>query len=130
MVFQHYLNPAFNLQKELANKDYLENESHNNFTSNSHNEKLNNSKSETNCTDDVQINNRQSCDHIKLCQPESSNCPSKNRSGNENNYTNNSNNKEKKTRNKTELKESSQKKRKGKTRIYTCRQHPKTREWL
>ena len=53
-VFQNYLNPAFNLQKGLANKDYQESKSHNNFTSNSHNEKLNNSISETtNCTDDV-----------------------------------------------------------------------------
>ena len=84
--------------------------SHNNSTSNSHNEKLNNNKSETsNCTDDVQVNNRQSCDHVKLCHPESSNCPSKNNSGNENNYAINSNNKEKETGSKTEFKESSQK---------------------
>ena len=109
-VFQNYLNPALNLQRGITNKNYQESKSHNKFTSNSHNEKLNNSKSETtNCTDDVQINNRQSCDHVKLCQPESSNCPSKNNSKNENNYANNSNNKEKETGNKTELKESSQK---------------------
>ena len=57
------------------------------------------SKSEPiNCTDDVQINNRQTCDHVKLCQPESGNCRSKNNSGNE-----------KETENKTEFKESSQK---------------------
>ena len=105
--------------------------SHNNSTSNSHNEKLNNNKSETsNCTDDVQVNNRQSCDHVKLCHPESSNCPSKNNSGNENNYAINSNNKEKETGSKTEFKESSQKNGIGKTRIYTWRQHSKTREWL
>ena len=103
-VFQNYLNPAFNLQKGLANKDFEESKSHNNSISNSHNEKLYISKSETtNCTDDVQINNRQSCDHAKLCQPESSNCPSKNNSGNE-----------KETGNKTEFKESSQKNRKEK----------------
>ena len=79
-VFHNYLNPAFNLQKGLANKDYEE--SHNNSTSNSHNGKLNNGKSETtNCTVDVQINNRQSCGRFKLCQPESSNYPSKNYSG-------------------------------------------------
>ena len=103
-VFQNYVNPAFNLHNGLANKDYEESKSHNNFTSNSHNEKLNNSKSETtNCTDDVQINNRQSCDHVKLCQPESSNCPSKSHSGNE-----------KETGNKTEFKKLSQKSRKEK----------------
>ena len=98
-VFQNYLSPALNLQKGLANKDYEESKSHNSPRSNSHNEKLNNSKSETtNCTDDIQINNRQSCDHVKLCQLESSNCPSRNNSGNE-----------KETGNKTEFKESSQK---------------------
>ena len=59
--------------------------------------KLNNSKSKINCTDDIYINNRQSCNHVKLFQPESSNCAGKNNSGNENNYTNNSNDKEKKT---------------------------------
>ena len=132
-VFQNYLNPAFNLQKGLANKDYQESKSHNNFTSNSHNEKLNNSKSETsNCTDDVQINNRQSCDHVKLCQPESesSNCPSKNDSM------------EMKItmlliaiikKRKQDTKQNLRnhlKKTKGKTRIYTWRQHFKTREWL
>ena len=37
--FQNYLNPAFNLQKGLSNKDYQENKNHNNFTSNNHNEK-------------------------------------------------------------------------------------------
>ena len=96
-VFQNYLNPAFNLQKGLAKKDYEESKSHNNSISNSNDEKLNNSKSDTtNCTDDVQINYRQSCDHVKLCQPESSNCSSKNNSGNE-----------KETGNKTEFKESS-----------------------
>ena len=98
-VSQNYLSPALNLQKGLANKDYEESKSHNSPGSNSHNEKLNNSKSETtNCTDDIQINNRQSCDHVKLCQLESSNCPSRNNSGNE-----------KETGNKTEFKESSQK---------------------
>ena len=101
------------MQKGLANKDYQENKSHNNFTSNSHNEKLNNSKSETS-THDLQINNRQSCDHVKLCQTESSNCPSKKNSGNEINYANNSYNKEKETGNKTELKESSKKNEKEK----------------
>ena len=80
--FQNYLNPAFNLQKGLSNKDYQENKNHNNFTSNNHNEKLNNSKSETNCADDIQINNRQSCGHVKLYQSESSNCPSKSNGGN------------------------------------------------
>ena len=84
---------AFNLKKGLANKDFQETKSHNNFTSNSHNEKLNNSKSETNCTDDVHINNRQSYDHVKLCRPKSINCPSKSNSGHENIHTNNSKNK-------------------------------------
>ena len=88
-----------NLQKGTANKDYEGSKSHNNSTSNSHNEKLNNCKSEPiNCTDDVQINNRQTCDHVKLCQLESSNCRSKNNSGNE-----------KETEDKSEFKESSQK---------------------
>ena len=119
-VFQNYLNPAFNLQEGIANKNRQENVGHNNFTGNSHNEKLNDSKSETNCTDDVQINNRQSCDHVKLCQPESSNCPR-----NENNYANNINNKEKETGNKQNVE-----KRKGKTHIYTLRQDSKTRECL
>ena len=45
-IFQNYLKPALNLQKRLANKDYEENKSHNNL-------KLNNSKSEIICTDDV-----------------------------------------------------------------------------
>ena len=70
---------------------------------------MNNSKSEINCRDDVQINNRQECDHVKLCQPESSNSPTKNNNENESNYTNNSNDKEKEVRQKTELKGSTQK---------------------
>ena len=112
--FQNYLNPAFNLKKGLANKDFQETKSHNNFTSNSHNEKLNNNKSETNCTDDLHINNTESYERVKLYQPKSSNCPSKSNSGHENIHTNNSNNKEKEIGSKTELKESSQKKQKGK----------------
>ena len=108
-VFQSYLNPALNLQKALANKDYQEIKA----IIISHliaiMKKLNNSRSEINCRDDVQINNRQKCNHVKLCQPESSNYPSKNNNGNESNFTNNSNDKEKEARHKTELKESSQK---------------------
>ena len=41
-----------------------------------------------------------------LFQPESTNCPSKNNSGNEIIYTSNNNDKEKETQNKAELKES------------------------
>ena len=108
-VFQNDLNPALNLQKALANKDYQEIKA----IIISHliaiMKKFNNSRSEISCRDDVQINNRQKCDHVKLCQPESSNSPSKNNNGNESNYTNNSNDKEKEARHKTELKESSQK---------------------
>ena len=108
-VFQNYLNPALNLQKALANKDYQEIKA----IIISHliaiMKKLNNSRSEINCRDDVQINNRQKCHHVKLCQPESSNSPSKNNNGSEGNFTNNSNDKEKEARHKTELKESSQK---------------------
>ena len=91
-VFQNYLNRALNLRKRLANKVYQENESHNNFVNDSHNEKLNNSKCEINWRDNVQINIRQTCDHVKSCQPESSNYPSKNNSGNDKD-TNNSNDK-------------------------------------
>ena len=47
-----------------------------------------------------------------------SNCPSKNNSGNENNYAINSNNKEKETGKKTEFKKSSQKNGKEK-RVFT-----------
>ena len=46
-VFQNYHYSAFKFLKGLANKDYQENKTHENFTSNSHNEKLNNGKSET-----------------------------------------------------------------------------------
>ena len=108
-VFQNDLNPALNLRKALANKDYQEIKA----IIISHliaiMKKLNNSRSEISCRDDVQINNRQKCDHVRLCQPESNNSPSKNNNGNESNYTNNSNDKEKEARHKTELKESSQK---------------------
>ena len=51
-------NPALNLQRGSANKDYQENNSYNNFTNNTNNKKLNNRKSEINCRDDVQINNK------------------------------------------------------------------------
>ena len=129
-IFQNYLNPAFNLKNGLANKDYQENKSYNNFTRNSHNEKVNYSRSEVNCRDDVQLKNRQSCDHVKLCQPESSTCPSNNNSGNENNHISNSNDKKKETRKKNRIKGIITEKRKGRTHIYTWKQHSRTREWL
>ena len=78
------------------------------MTKNSHNENLNNSKSEINYKDDVQINIKQSCDHEKLCQPESSNFLSTKNRGNETNYTNNKSDKEKETQNKLQLRYSSQ----------------------
>lgn len=40
------------------------------ITNNSNNKNLNNSKSEINGRDNVQINKSQSCDHVKSCQPE------------------------------------------------------------
>lgn len=57
-VFQNYRNPSFNLQKESANKNLQGNKSYSSFTNNSHNEMLNNSKSEINCRDNVQTNNK------------------------------------------------------------------------
>ena len=66
------------------------------------------------CRDHAQIINRQSWDHIKSCQPESINYPSKNNTGSENNYTNDNKNKEKERQNKTKLKKSSQKNKKEK----------------
>lgn len=65
------------------------------------NEKLKSDRSEINCRDGVQTNNRQSYDHVISCQPGSSNCPSKNGQRTENNnYANNNNDNEKETQNK------------------------------
>ena len=77
-VLQNFLNPSVSANPSICNKDYQEYHRYHNLISNGDNEKLNNSKSEANCRNNAHINKKQSCKHIKLCQPKSSNSPSKN----------------------------------------------------
>ena len=58
------------------------------------NEKLKSDKSEINCRDGVQTNNKLNYDHVISCQPGSSNCRSKNDQRTENNNYTNDNEKE------------------------------------
>ena len=95
---QNYLHSAFTLQKGICIQ-ILPRNSYNNCKKNSDNEMLH-IKSDIDYRDDVHINNRQSCDHVKSCRLESRNCPSNNNNTNDNynptNYYSNDNNDNKK----------------------------------